>query len=327
MIALSLLCLAAVAEAQPNDYDFDFVTITHPGNPAYTANPDRLRTHERGSVGYEYRIARTEISTAQYVEFINAIGFRDPQSFLTMTPSAWGAARGPDGPNGEFQYRLNPNLADAGNVPVAGISFEEAAVYCNWLHNGKRGVDDASLTTGAYDIDIFLGGSVGNVTLPRNPDAKYWIPTLDEWIKATYWDPNKPDRDGWWENPHTSDDTPQAGTNTNRGLADSIFDVIDFRIGEYPDAQTPWGLLDTSGGVTELLASDDPFSPSDEALYAKGSSLAGANPTDHITGLRIVPASTGFSFSGIRIASAIPAPFTVAPIAFASCLFGRRPRR
>ncbi|MEO1718277.1 MAG: hypothetical protein AAFR76_14345, partial [Planctomycetota bacterium] len=143
-IAASLLCLACTTQAQPNDYDFDFVTITHPGNPSFERRADP-NTFGRGSVGYEYRMARSEISTAQWMEFANALATRGNAWTSGIAPSRWGAVF--TNPGGNLQFRLNPLLPDAGQVPVGGIAPTQAAMFCSWLHNGKQ-IDDASLTTG-----------------------------------------------------------------------------------------------------------------------------------------------------------------------------------
>ena len=57
-------------------------------------------------------------------------------------------------------------------LPVTYIGFLEAARFANWLHNGQG---NGSTETGAYDISDGI---------KRQPDARYWIPTENEWYKA-----------------------------------------------------------------------------------------------------------------------------------------------
>jgi hypothetical protein len=57
----------------------DFVTVGAVGNAPWAGDgtPDD-QSIGRGSVGYEYRIGKFEITTAQYVEFLNAAFDRAP---------------------------------------------------------------------------------------------------------------------------------------------------------------------------------------------------------------------------------------------------------
>ncbi|MCE7975395.1 MAG: hypothetical protein DYG92_13900, partial [Leptolyngbya sp. PLA1] len=75
--ALPFACLVlglgvTPALAQPDPSGIDFVTIGAPGNAAYQAADPRSFEHNRGSVAYEYKIGRYEMSTGQWVEFMNA---------------------------------------------------------------------------------------------------------------------------------------------------------------------------------------------------------------------------------------------------------------
>ncbi len=324
-----LLGVDVSAVAQPDDYNFDFVTITHPGNPGYDRRPDQFHLG-RGSVNYEYRIARSEISTSQWMEFGNALATRGQGWAALIAPSRWGAVFFQPGGVDTLQFQLNPFLSDAGQVPVGGISFTQAAMYSNWLHNGKR-VDDASLSTGAYQIDALGSGSPFMTNFERLPGARYWVPTLDEWMKAVYWDPDNPAEGGWWEFPDSSDSSPIAGPpgigETNAGYLDTRDDWTDFRLNQYPDTQTPWGLLDATGGAGEMTSTLANFGPS---VIGKGAPLGdeafdGAF-FDRADVAREVSINSGSAAYGLRIASAVPSPMAVAPFVFASCFIGLRRR-
>ncbi|MBL9002240.1 MAG: hypothetical protein JNK25_13995, partial [Phycisphaerae bacterium] len=76
------------ALAQPDPSGIDFVTIGAPGNPAYSGPDVNNTVTGRGSVPYEYRLGRTEVTTAQWMEFYNAFYGRVPHVFL---PVRWGA--------------------------------------------------------------------------------------------------------------------------------------------------------------------------------------------------------------------------------------------
>jgi len=80
--------------------------------------------------------------------------------------------------------------------PVGDISWRVAAMYCNWLHNDKRN-DRAAFLNGAYDVITFgYSGSTFTDQRTHTAGARYWIPTQDEWIKATRYDLNKVNLDG-----------------------------------------------------------------------------------------------------------------------------------
>src|ERR1051326_6443794 len=66
----------------------DTVPIGSPGNQADI----RYRAGGVGSVPYSFRIGKTEITNAQYVEFLNAVAASDPyQLYATdMAGSTWG---------------------------------------------------------------------------------------------------------------------------------------------------------------------------------------------------------------------------------------------
>src|SRR5690606_21628647 len=92
----------------------------------------------------------------------------------------------------------------------------------------------------------------------RSPGAKFWIPSLDEWIKAAHYDPDRwrDGEAGYWRYSHTSDDPPIPGApgegQTSAGYdPPGVDEAFYIPLGSYPDVQSPWGLLDTTGGAAE----------------------------------------------------------------------------
>lgn len=62
-----------------------FVTVGAPGNPAYAGPDPGHNVGGRGSVGYEYRIGLTEVTTGQWMEFMNAARARpDPIPYISF---------------------------------------------------------------------------------------------------------------------------------------------------------------------------------------------------------------------------------------------------
>ena len=168
-------------------------------------------------------------------------------------PPSWGAVQVPPTVPGGRRW-----MVPAGNDlrPVGDISWRMAAIYCNWLHNGKATNREAFLN-GACDVSTF--GYIGNIftdQLTHNANARYWIPTWDEWLKAAHYDPDKngEGQGGWWLYSNGTD-TPMVGGPPGVGQGNFGFPVSQganlIPLGAYPQTQSPWGLLDVAGGTLE----------------------------------------------------------------------------
>ncbi len=343
----SLLFLACVAcettsgsaVAHPNDArqnnGFEWATIAATGNPAYqTSNPDSL-ANGRGRVNYAYRIGKTEVTTGQWLEFVNAIAPLTNDPLFFGRPSFWGARDGA-GPAGF--YELRPDVPSAAMLPVFGVTWHEAAMFCNWLHNDKQ-ASLVAIANGAYDIATFGYNSNGSFTdqLTHNAGARFWIPTFDEWIKAVHYDPNKngPGQGGWWTGPYGSDALPVQGWpgvgQTSGGQVPpppGLTMNYDIPLGAYSGFTTPWGLLDASGAAREWT--EGVYYTSNGAEYRIAEGLAtndvpGIEYLDEIDyGFALGP---GGEVGGLRIASVIPAPgfFAVGFIAMTTTHKRKRP--
>src|SRR5690606_22831954 len=177
------------------EHGITFSEIRDIGNPGFAWDaPGPTEKVVIGGVNYRYRIATTEVTTAQWATFLNAFAPHiRPLGFQVGSPSVAGGTfyQGP-GPDGVPRYAALP--AEAGYASQMG--WRLAAIYCNWLHNGAPTGSNLALSyfaNGAYDISTFTVNPDGtyNDQYSRHPDAKFWIPTRDEWHKAGYWDPNR----------------------------------------------------------------------------------------------------------------------------------------
>jgi len=308
----------------PPDYGFTWATITHPGNPAFPGDPNPPPDSPqdfvlgRGSVGYEYRIATNELSIANWTEFVNTFAVQGDfptelfgaPAFTRSTPLNIVTDGSYSGPGRRYRY----DAWRANNPLFSGIRWRDAALYCNWLHNGKT-ADPSSLWNGAYDTSTWdSDGPPYTDALTHEPGAQFWIPTQDEWMKAAYWDPQHEELDGWWRFLNASDEPPvpglpgEPGATTSAGLTwGPNFNPEDIALGAYPLALSPWGLLDTASGNREWL--EEPFYPGDlrdRGIYGAG---AGDNPesayVSRVTSRPLVTRS-----GTLRLASAVPAPAT-----------------
>ena len=139
-----------------------------------------------GGVNYAYQISKYAVTNCEYVEFLNAVASTDTYSVYisNMSSSRGGIDR--SGSSGSYVYTIKNNM---GNKPVVFLTWLSAARYCNWLHNGKpNGIQNTATTEGgAYT----LNGATSETNVVRNVNAKYSIPTENEWYKAAYYSPNK----------------------------------------------------------------------------------------------------------------------------------------
>ncbi|MDX2132914.1 MAG: SUMF1/EgtB/PvdO family nonheme iron enzyme [Planctomycetota bacterium] len=339
---LAALC-AAPAAAQPDPSGIEFVTIGSPGNPAYNGPDPFGHVTGRGSVGYEYRIAKGELTTAQWVAFINTFKARPdpvPNSILPL-PVVWGAVVDTSYTGPGTRYRV-ANAPDAGNRPVYGIEWRTAARFANWMHNNMS-TSVAALADGAYDTSTFGDNPDGTFTdqLTRHPDARYWIPTLDEWMKAAHWDPANPNNGGWWQYSNASDTPYQYGppagwpggseSNTaNAGFSLPNFAQYDIPLLTYPGVQSPWGLTDVAGGAREWTESVLQIPQVGWFRYADGSAaggtLAAASESDRMYGISAGSPGSNIEFSSIRIAAVVPSSGVLTTAIVSILLLHRRLR-
>jgi len=304
-----LTCLAAGAvlagPAFAGDWTaFDWVTVTDPGNdPIYRDGHGNAFDRDVGSVAYTYQMSRTELTWGQYAEFVTAY-----RPYWTGHPNDGNFTGLPIYTNdGGQTYQILPGYEHVAATPSWGL----CALYANWLHNGKASGAWA-FESGAYDTSDWVWSPtapsevlVGN--FEHSPDARFWIPSEDEWIKAAYYDPNRygEGQPGYWEHPNQSDEPTPADQTSASGYSDPPLPV-----GSYPDTQSPWGLLDLSGGAREWV-SDRQSSPYDTVFITHGSKVGEFVWADtdwlFITPMPWTPAE---GITGLRLAAQVPTPGT-----------------
>jgi hypothetical protein len=270
---------------------------------------------------------------------VNVVSTRGGSGTFFGMPAFWGAVQDSSYTGPGIRWVVSP-APGAGQWPVRGMTWREAAMYCNWLHHGMRD-DPATLLSGAYDASTFItlpnGAFLDQRT--RSPGARFWIPSRDEWIKAVHYDP---DRHGtgqgdFWLYPNMKDRVPVGGPpgvgEANFGWSGPGPGIPSWTVpvGSYPEQRSPWGLLDTAGGVsefTEWVNSAVPGGPAD----ARG--LDGSSSTDNSASIEVLDfvdwhlaiPPEGASFVGLRVAGIVPAPGTTMLLLIVVGGFGRRRR-
>jgi len=319
---LAGLGLAASA-AGAQTYGFDWAAVGDPGNR--DTLPDEVPAWpdlETGGVDYEYRIMRTEVTVEQHFEFVQAYWQYAPPE-VRRSSSFKGRWIGTRGGNDDPQYYLVPGTE---NLPTE-MSWRYGARFVNWLHNGKAS-EQWAFEDGAYDTSTFGMSEDWTLTdqAERSPGAKFWIPSMDEYVKGMFWDPEKNGTEGgYWAYPHSKDVPPIPGMPWNGGETNAGIDWDEpyLDVGSYPWATSPWGLLDGSGGVREWI----------ETLSPDGGSRLGHGSFQY-DGLYDIwdridewDASNPDFPKGLRLASVVPSPGTTVVLVIALSYASRRRRQ
>lgn len=320
--------LGAWRPDQP-DFGLEFATVTHPGNRPANASERRFPQSttvlkpDLGRVDYAYRISTTEVSASQWLPFFFAI--------LPHYQAVGGSGLDDvlQSEHIELGGPLGFELERGAERSAVRVGWEFAARYCNWLHNGAPTGADATLEvfqTGAYDMPALSpNADQAQMPLTRNADARYWLPTLDEWVKAAHYDPDRygEGQEGYWLRMGGQDEELVGGLPWQGGKTTSG-DPFPFPEGTDPDTipvaaygvTSPWGLFDTSGQESEWTETAGAFfgyeDQNPEFRYVVGS--GNTTPSfffDTIDGhIFASPLGDliGATTSGFRIASAIPSP-------------------
>jgi hypothetical protein len=173
-----------------NAFTMDFVMIGNSGDAV-----DTTRTpNSAGSVAYNYNLGKYEVSR----DMINKANAQGSLGITLQDMTSYGG-------NGV-------------NRPATGLSWNEAGRYVNWMSTSTGGTA-AYKFDGSGNFQLWSAGDAGyNANnQSRNSLAKYWLPSMDEWIKAAYGSPSGI----WYKYPTGSDNEPVAvasGTAANTAV-------------------------------------------------------------------------------------------------------------
>jgi formylglycine-generating enzyme len=244
--------------------NLEIVPVGNPGNAADTKVMDTDITTGYGSVDHNYNIGKYEVTAGQYTEFLNAVAAEDTYGLYSVYMSdpvnCWGCNIQRNGISGNYIYSVPSDWA---NRPVNHVSWADAARFTNWLHNGQpNGIQNLSTTEdGAYNLNgAMTWEQIATVT--RKSDAKWWIPTENEWYKAAYYDPNKPGGAGYWDYPTGTNNAlsnlltkPDSGNTATFRDRDGNYTIGSpyhwTEVGAHENSKSPYGTYDQGGNLWE----------------------------------------------------------------------------
>lgn len=255
-VLMGLLALQSVAQPAVADVpnmplgqkNVEFVTVGDVGNVADTTGI--------GAVGHAYQMGKYDVTAGQYCQFLNAVAKADPYGLYNPDMASGFASCGitQSGDAGGYTYAVAKNP----DFPVNYVSWGDAARFSNWLSNGQpTGLQGGGTTeTGSYT----LNGATGTDSLaaiPRNPGARYAIPSQDEWYKAAYYKGGSTNA-GYWLYPTQNNDAPSnvlssTGRNNANYHNGQYTDPTNYLtpVGAFAGSPGPYGTFDQGGDVNQ----------------------------------------------------------------------------
>jgi formylglycine-generating enzyme len=297
----------------------ELVTVGDPGNAPDSRTYSEGGTLGRGAVGYAYAIGKYEITNGQYVDFLNAVAVDDAYGLYTnyMFTTGSGCKISRAGNPGAYSYSI---AADRVDRPVNHVSLWDAFRFCNWLQNGQpKGNQNASTTEdGAYPVYGYTGSD--GRTILRNPNAKFFIPSVDEWYKAAYYK-GAGTNSGYWSFATQNDAdpsnlllNPDPGNNANfraNGILTLDQPYYMSKVGEFSNSISHYGTFDQTGNALEWTETiyPDPSYPNYRMTFLRGGSWSDqASSLKASMAFNSTPTYESF-VQGFRIAAlAVPEP-------------------
>ena len=263
--------------------DLNAQSLVFVGNSGNTAD-----TNGKGAVSSSYYIGKYETTIAEYTTFLNYTAKTDAYGLWygnVMDIQRTGTA-------GNYSYTSGAN----NNTPVTWVNWLDAARYVNWMHNGSNA--NSSTENGAYTLNGAFSGVV-----QKNTDARYWLPTYNEWYKAAFYDATKNTTGGYWSYATQTDSITSSMANFQTS-GPSV-------VGSFGYASS-YGTYDQSGNVWEWLS---PGSSVDEEYIGGAWNTIASQLSSSANGNLN---NGGYADGGIgfRIASSVPEPSAFSLLAF-----------
>ena len=333
---MNLFCVPAVATASmlfttsvlAGPVTMNWSTVGNAGN---AADP----TTGFGSVGYEYRIGTYEVTNTQYVAFLNAVASSDPNGLYHNSMGfdvRGGITR--SGSHGSYTYSVKANMGDK---PVNYVNWFSAARMSNWMTNGQG---SGGTESGVY---TFTGvDTISSITRDLSNANQVFIPTEDEWYKAAYHQPAAMggDSDDYWLYATQSNSVPTIAIATPTGdIANPGPDVVNYQSGADWNSRNGnlttvgsagstsyYGVFDMNGNVAEWNETQIVGANVNYFRRVRGGSYDVIELDLRSLIPDLDPTFVNRDYLGFRLASPVPVPGSVAPLAIGAPLLARRRR-
>ncbi len=300
VLVLSSAASADLFGTGDNQITIDFVPISGDTNP----------TSGYGIVNNDYRVGTLEITNAQWAKFQASLG-------VAVTGNL------PDAYDWDLYFTGD-------SVPTNNVSWYEAAQFVNWLNTstGHQAAYQFTGTqgTGDYALATWSTTEADNGTnLYRHKDAKYYMPTEDEWVKAAYWNGSS-----------LQTYATKAGESLTQGDGASGIGWNYYDNGYATEPAGPWkvgsgshelnGTYDMMGNLYEWTES--PYSADDYGTESnrgvRGGSYGHYDSTPAYATRGYYPPFVETETLGFRVASEVPEPATLSLLALGSTVLLRK---
>ena len=246
--AIVLLALAVFA-ADARAVTIQWSPVGNPGNANDPADGDRFTAgiQNFGAVPYAYNIGTKDVTTSQYVEFLNAKDAGGTNTLglynTNMSNATFGGISFTAGNPSGSKYGV---ISGRGDHPANFATWYDAIRFANWLNNGQGSGDTE---TGAYTLGTLgAGGIPVTPPLTHNAGSQVWLPTENEWYKAAYYDPGSSSYNLY---PTSSNLAPTASGPTALANHANFNNVVGnlTDVGAYTGTTSPYGAFDMGGNV------------------------------------------------------------------------------
>jgi len=182
--------------------------FTYVGNPVNSADGNNY-----GSVDYAFYISKGMVTCGQFAKFLNSV-FKSTTALSALWSTPIGITRyGSGSSSSPYVWIPDPNMF---NKPVTNVWTGDVARYCNWILAGEP--FNLFASTNYYNNgDAYTNISKYEFGI-KNLLASLYIPELNQWYKAAFYDASLfGNAGGYWDYATRSDTAPSTISANSSG--------------------------------------------------------------------------------------------------------------